>query len=219
MVLVTSAISQYFHLPCKGVHIRPQLPLQEVNQNNDIWGPHFPSGTSILLNRSIFAINILLPTKNDKHKQRVFKSSQHKLMCIRLSRSWDEPRAKKTNLDMNKYINLSAIKGNQEFASYTLLHITCDLWYIFSPGPFSIPASLLNGPRWRNKMYLTLQKRKRKQGNQVMWHVMFNIADKDHRSSNTGWNPGSDPSSNLGSNPVSKFRYPRPVSRYILTTW
>ena len=145
--------------------------------------------------------------------------SQHKLMCIRLSRSWDEPRAKKTNLDMNKYINLSAIKGNQEFASYTLLHITCDLWYIFSPGPFSIPASLLNGPRWRNKMYLTLQKRKRKQGNLVMWHVMFKIADKDHRSSNTGWNPGSDPSSNLGSNPVSKFRYPRPVSRYILTTW
>ena len=77
-------------------------------------------------------------------------------MCIRLSRSWDEPRAKKTNLDLNKYINLSAIKGNQEFASYTLLHMTCDLYYTFSRGPFSIPASLLNGPPWRNKMYLTL---------------------------------------------------------------
>ena len=36
------AISYYFHegplphLPYKGVHIRPQLPLQEVNENVDI---------------------------------------------------------------------------------------------------------------------------------------------------------------------------------------
>ena len=45
---------------------------------------------------------------------------------------------------------------------------------------------------------------------------MFKIAEKDHCSSNPGWNPGSDPSSNPGSdsssnpgsNPGSKFRYP-----------
>ena len=34
--------------------------------------------------------------------------------------------------------------------------MTCDLYYIFSPGPLSIPASLLNGPPWRNKIYLSL---------------------------------------------------------------
>ena len=65
------------HLPCKGVHIRPQLPLQEVNENIDIRGPHFRSGTSILLTRSILP-EILLRTKNDKHKQRMFRSSEHK---------------------------------------------------------------------------------------------------------------------------------------------
>ena len=57
-------------------------------------------------------------------------------------------------LDLNKYINLGAIKKNQEFASYALLHVTCDLYYIFSPGPLSIPAPLLNGPPWGNKIYL-----------------------------------------------------------------
>ena len=72
------AISYYFHgghlphQPCKGVHIRPQLPLQEVNENVDMWGPHFRWGTSILLTRSI-----LPNTKNDKHKQRVFRSLEH----------------------------------------------------------------------------------------------------------------------------------------------
>ena len=37
--------------------------------------------------------------------------------------------------------------------------MTCDVNYIFSPGPLSIPASLLNRPPWRNKFtlpYLTL---------------------------------------------------------------
>ena len=42
---------------------------------------------------------------------------------------------------------------------------------------------------------------------------MFKIAEKDHCSSNPGWNPDADPSSNPGSdpssNPGSKFRYPR----------
>ena len=75
--------------------------------------------------------------------------------CL-LSRSWDEQRAKKTSLDLNKYINFGAIQKNQEFASYALLHMTCDLYYIFSPGPLSIPASWLNGPPWGNKIYLSL---------------------------------------------------------------
>ena len=79
-----------------------------------------------------------------------------KVYNINVHRSWDEPRAKKTNLDLKKYINLSAIKGNQEFASYALLHVTCNLYYIFSLGHFSITPSLLNGPPWRNKIYLTL---------------------------------------------------------------
>ena len=29
-------------------------------------------------------------------------------------------------------------------------------YYIFSPGPLWISASLLNGPPWKNKVYLTL---------------------------------------------------------------
>ena len=46
---------------------------------------------------------------------------------------------------------------------------------------------------------------------------MFKIAEKDHFSSNPGWNPGSDPGSDPSSdpgsdpssNPGSKFRYPQ----------
>ena len=37
---------------------------------------------------------------------------------------------------------------------------------------------------------------------------MFKIAEKDHCSSNPGWNPSSDPSSNPGLNPGSKLSYP-----------
>ena len=50
--------------------------------------------------------------------------------------------------------------------------MTSDLYCIFNPGPLSIPAWLLNRPPWQNKIYLalpsaylTLQKRKHKQGN------------------------------------------------------
>ena len=59
----------YLTYPAREFFLRPQLPLQEVDEN-------IPSGTSILLTRSILP-NILLRTKNDKHKQRVFRSSEH----------------------------------------------------------------------------------------------------------------------------------------------
>ena len=144
----------------------------------------------------------------------MFKSSQHK--CAYLYNPDLGTNHGQKSLDLNKYINLGAIKGNQEFASYALLHITCDLYYIFSPGPFSIQPRCWMGHRGERKCTLPyLTKRKRKQGNLVMWHVMFKIAEKDHCSSN----PGSNPSSNPGSNSVSKFRCPWPVPRYILTTW
>ena len=82
----------------------------------------------------------------------------------------------KDKSQLEKYINLiECYKKNQEFASYALLHMSCDLYCIFNPGPLSISASLLNGPPWQNKIYLalpyltlpylTLQKRKHKQGN------------------------------------------------------
>ena len=70
------AISYYFqrgHLPSptlQGSSYTTQLSLQEVNEN-------ISSGTCILLTRSILP-NILLRTKNDEHKQRVFRGSEHK---------------------------------------------------------------------------------------------------------------------------------------------
>ena len=65
----------------QGSSYTPQLPLQEVNEYIDIWGPHFRSRTSILLTRSMLP-NILLRTKNDKHKQRVFRCSEHKFAYL-----------------------------------------------------------------------------------------------------------------------------------------
>ena len=59
----------YLTYPAREFFLRPQLPLQEVNEN-------IPSGTSILLTRSILP-NILLRTKTDKHKQRVCRGSEH----------------------------------------------------------------------------------------------------------------------------------------------
>ena len=47
-------------------------------------------------------------------------------------------------LDLSKYMNLGATKRkkNQEFASYALLHMTCDLYYIVSPRAAPLNTSL-----------------------------------------------------------------------------
>ena len=90
---------------------------------------------------------------------------------------------------------------NQAFASYELLHMTCHLYYIVSPGAAPLNTSLaakwVTPAKW-DLHYLTLKKRKHTQGNLFMWQVMLKIVEKDHRGSNPGWNPGSDPSSNFG---------------------
>ena len=66
----------------------------------------------------------------------------------------------------------------QEFASYALLHMTCDLYYIVSPraAPLntSLAAEWATMAKW-NLRYVTLQKRKHKQGNLFMWQVMLKI--------------------------------------------
>ena len=66
-------------------------------------------------------------------------------------------------------------KKNQEFASYALLHMTCDLYYIVSPSlNTSLAAEWATLAKW-NLPYVTLQKRKHKQGNLFMWQVMLKI--------------------------------------------
>ena len=120
----------------QGVHIRLQLPLQEVNENIDIWGPHFRSRTSILLTQSILP-NILLRTKNDKHRQRVFRSSEHK--CTYLYPDLGTNNGHKlTSLDWNKYINLGATKKSRGSLPtlYSIWLVTCTIFLVLGPSQY-----------------------------------------------------------------------------------